>query len=222
MSKKCSKCQEFKELDKFHNLKSSKDGKKGLCKLCTKLDTNTYYSANKDAILSRIDRDKAKANSKAFYKANKELVLDNLAIAYESNPDKFKLKSKEYYKKNQDKVQLKQSEYQRSKRRSNPIYRAACNIRWRTTAAFKGKGFTKNGSSKELVGLEFDELITYLGSLMTEGMTIEKLGKEIHIDHIIPLDSAKTEEELIKLCHYTNLQPLWAKDNLIKSNKIQN
>jgi hypothetical protein len=42
-----------------------------------------------------------------------------------------------------------------------------------------------------------------------------------HIDHIIPLSSAKDDIELLKkLCHYTNLQPLWAEENRIKSNKI--
>ena len=43
---------------------------------------------------------------------------------------------------------------------------------------------------------------------------------EWHVDHIIPLCSAKTQEELYNLCHYTNLQPLWVKDNLTKGSKI--
>jgi hypothetical protein len=41
-----------------------------------------------------------------------------------------------------------------------------------------------------------------------------------HIDHIIPLSSAKDKEELIKLCHYSNLQPLWAEDNYKKRGKV--
>ena len=54
----------------------------------------------------------------------------------------------------------------------------------------------------------------------TEGMSLDIMGRDIHIDHIIPLSSAKTEEEVYRLCHYTNLQPLWAEENLKKGNRI--
>ena len=50
-------------------------------------------------------------------------------------------------------------------------------------------------------------------------MTWDNYG-EWHVDHIIPLSSAENEIELIELCHYRNLQPLWAKENLMKKDKI--
>ena len=72
---------------------------------------------------------------------------------------------------------------------------------------------------------EFKELrskgvtIPHLEKQFAIGMSWENRS-EWHIDHIIPLSSAKTEDEVYKLCHYTNLQPLWAEDNLKKSNKF--
>ena len=50
-------------------------------------------------------------------------------------------------------------------------------------------------------------------------MNWDNLG-EWHLDHIYPVSLSKDEEELIKLNHYTNFQPLWAIDNMIKGNKI--
>lgn len=59
----------------------------------------------------------------------------------------------------------------------------------------------------------------YIESKFKEGMSWENHGKW-HIDHIKPLGNAKTEKELKKLFHYTNVQPLWAKENQKKGNKI--
>ena len=57
--------------------------------------------------------------------------------------------------------------------------------------------------------------------MFDERMSWENHGaKTWHIDHIIPLASAKTEEEVFLLCHYTNLQPLWWSDNLSKGSKL--
>jgi len=78
---------------------------------------------------------------------------------------------------------------------------------------------TKKNRTFDIVGCTPQELKEHLEKQFIEGMTWENRN-EWHIDHIIPLSSAKTEEELYKLCHYTNLQPLWAVDNMKKSNKI--
>jgi len=68
-------------------------------------------------------------------------------------------------------------------------------------------------------------LIAHLESKFQEGMSWENYGKNgWHLDHIIPLSAFDlTDPEQLKIaCHYTNIQPLWARDNLVKSNKIPN
>jgi hypothetical protein len=77
----------------------------------------------------------------------------------------------------------------------------------------------KKKHTMEYVGCDIHVLREHLQKQFNDGMTWENQG-EWHIDHIIPLSSVKTEDELYKLCHYKNLQPLWAEDNLKKSNKI--
>ena len=85
--------------------------------------------------------------------------------------------------------------------------------------AFKSKGWVKYNKTMEMLGVSIETAKAYLERQFTNGMTWENQG-EWHIDHIIPLSSAKDEEALRKLCHYTNLQPLWAIDNLKKGDKI--
>ena len=77
----------------------------------------------------------------------------------------------------------------------------------------------KNSTTEDLLGCSFKDAVKHIESLFTEGMSWDNMG-EWHIDHIIPLSSANTKIELIKLCHYRNLQPLWAVDNMSKSSSI--
>lgn len=116
---------------------------------------------------------------------------------------------------------------QKKRKKSDPFYRLIKNYRNSCLKAFKSIGQKKNNSSLKLLGLndweEFAEHLSkqfYNRSVTGEKMTFDNHGfYGWHIDHIIPLSSAKTEEDIIKLCHHTNLQPLWAEDNLSKSNK---
>lgn len=73
----------------------------------------------------------------------------------------------------------------------------------------------------EIIGCSQDELRVYLQSKFTEGMSWDNWGTHgWHIDHIIPIGSALTEKEVLRLSHYTNLQPLWAIDNLRKGDRF--
>ena len=93
------------------------------------------------------------------------------------------------------------------------------NLRRRTSIAFKNKGYNKSTKTQEMLGVDWEVCKAHIEIQFAKGMSWSNYG-EWHIDHIIPLASANTEEELKKLCHYSNLQPLWAFDNLMKSDKI--
>jgi hypothetical protein len=112
------------------------------------------------------------------------------------------------------------NEYKRKKRNDDSLCKLTDNTRRRINKFLKSNNITKNNKTFDIVGCSPEFLKEYLEKQFTNGMSWDLLGRHIHIDHIIPLSSAKTEEEVYKLCHYTNLQPLWAEDNLSKGSKI--
>jgi len=109
--------------------------------------------------------------------------------------------------------------YSKKRRIEDPLFNLTNFLRVRTYLAFKAKKWKKEGSTEKFLGDTFDIVKNHIKSQFVQGMSWGNHG-EWHVDHIIPLSSAKNKEELIKLCHYTNLQPLWALDNYLKSNKI--
>ena len=96
------------------------------------------------------------------------------------------------------------------------------------TYAFKRKGFKKQSKTGEIIGCDYNTLKAHIESQFEPWMTWEKHGRYngrpnygFEIDHIIPLSSAKTEAELIRLCYYTNLQPLCGYVNrVIKKDRL--
>jgi len=81
---------------------------------------------------------------------------------------------------------------------------------------------TKTGSAVKDLGCSINDLKTYLESKFQSEMTWDNYGKW-HIDHIRPLSAfdLTDDKQFKQACHYSNLQPLWAKDNLIKRDKYE-
>jgi hypothetical protein len=155
---------------------------------------------------------------------------DGLQPQCKSCDKEYRLKNKEH-KSNYDSQynqinKTKKSEYARvyikGRLKKDNLYKLTHYTRHLIHASFKrackGSAGRKN-KTEDILGCSFEELMIYLKDKFKEDMSFDNYGKW-HIDHIIPISSAKTEEEIIKLNHYTNFQPLWAVDNLRKSNKV--
>lgn len=94
-------------------------------------------------------------------------------------------------------------------------------LRSRILSSLKSKGYIKKECTFKIIGISYDGLLKHLEKQFIKGMTWENRGyRGWHIDHKIPLASAKNEEELLKLFHYRNLRPLWAQENMKKHDKI--
>lgn len=169
---------------------------------------------------------------------NKEITIDNCE-EYVKKYNKYKsvLKSREYtkkwkenknyqkkyYEENKQKLKEINKNYIKNRIKTDYIFKFKCNVRILIKGSFKrGKNqFRKDAKTEEILGCTIEEFRTYIESKFTKGMTFENYGKW-HLDHIIPLAIAKTKEEILKLNHYTNFQPLWAEDNLKKGSKVLN
>lgn len=223
MKKTCTKCKVEKESCDFSKDKNTKSGTRSHCKKCHK----ERYEANKEEILKKqkerysFDKireyyykniDRHKERNKKWYEKNREAVL----IEKKNNYNK-ELR-KEYYLKNKDMLNKRSAERQTKKRHKDPILRLKHNTSCLIRLSIRKMGFVKSAKTEQILGCTTKEFMEHLSNLFLDGMSFENHG-EWHIDHIIPLSKGKTEEEVIKLNHYTNLQPLWAKDNLRKSNK---
>ena len=216
-TKVCSKCKGEKKVCEFGNSKSSKDGLLYSCKECNNKRSVNYRKDNPEKVLE-LTRNWTKKNPEWVYNRHKKWR--------EENPDKVNELKKNWLDKNPEKrkeyrenYKPRKQEQRKERRDSDPVFNLTNRLRCRLWKYLKILNITKTNKTFDIVGCSPQFLKEHLETQFTDGMSWDNRS-EWHIDHIIPLSSAKTEDELYKLCHYENLQPLWAEDNLKKSNKI--
>ena len=217
--------QAVKELRGLHTPKCTRKAKAD----CTPLEwaRNLDYEKNR----TRDRQERSKANKKLYRKKAKDPKFMRLqserSVAYRKNNlekakasqkrynSKESVKSRRRLKRKNPSVRQKENAYVKRKYAEDPQFRMACCLR----ARFHKKVTVDNRSlgTFDLIGTSPAQCYRYIESLFTEGMTWDNYGLW-HIDHIKPLccfDLSQVEEQK-KAFHYTNLQPLWAKDNLSK------
>ncbi len=207
-----------------------------------------YYLRNKEKKKKR-EQERYLNNKQEILKKRKDYYLNNVEIIkekrenyYEKNRNKILIYKKNYRKQNIDiinTVRLKKissgyfKEYYKNKYHNDNLYKLGKVIRVLINDSIKKKGFVKKSKTSEILGCTFNEFKTYLELKFEPWMNWNNYGnwngvpKEIEvswdIDHIIPISSARTEEEMVRLNHYSNLQPLCSYANrYIKRSVVAN
>jgi hypothetical protein len=165
---------------------------------------------------------------------NQELWKQKKADEYQKYKAKASDRQKEYYQKNKDAIRKYQESYREQHRKeirelalsyyyngkTDPVFYLKRRARGTIRDSFQRRKYQKSKHTEELTGLSSIELCQYLLTTFKNNYGRDWDGKEpVHIDHIIPLATAKSEEDVIRLCHYSNLQLLTAQDNLMKGSK---
>jgi hypothetical protein len=197
----CTRCKVEKPLDLFGNNKSQKDGKNYLCLECARTQnkeaTRKYRATTVGQEKSRKAAREAMRNYRATSEGRKKNRKASLNHA-RNHPNGFYAKLK-----------------------NDPLFKLTYNLRSLISNSIKKQGLSKTNRTATILGCDFEFFQLYMEMQFKPGMSWDNHG-EWHIDHKTPISWAKTEEEVIKLNHYTNLQPLWAVENIQKGNRYAN
>ena len=251
ITKKCKKCEKTLPIDNFDKC-DRHGNRRGLCKPChteqKQREKGTWEEYQKEQAYRQelhllqkegkrrcrlcntikvLDEFHSDSSSKVFYNKKsycKKCAREKWRVPYSKTERYKKMKAgwdKTYAQNNKEKI----NEQRVKKYNTNVQHKLKVTLRNRIGQALKIKNGTKAYKTVELLGCSLDDFKLYLENKFQDGMSWNNHAKDgWHIDHVIPLDAfdlTKPEEQL-KACHYSNLQPLWAKENLQKNNRIYN
>ena len=220
-TKICNVCFIEKDINDFKKAIENIDGRTKKCKQCYKdklYHPDILYKPQEDHKLCK--NCYAEKPFSEFYFRNKEKGT----LQPYCKPC-HKIKGIKDRIKHRDKRNKSQIKYEKERIKRDPIFKFKTYIRKTVKRAYKNfvKENRQSFKAEEILGCSLHYFIEYIEGLFTEGMTWENHGhckigdcNVWNIDHKIPLATAKTKEDTIKLNHYTNLQPMWAEENLIK------
>jgi hypothetical protein len=224
--KECNICGVKKEISEFYKRTRNKDGVDNKCKKCSNEISKENYIKNREILLSKSKKrkiDNINYNSKRrIIRKLKEQCLYNQSVFTKcitiKDSENF---VKDLSRENELSAHCNncKNKYYNDRKKSDKLFKLSCRIRSIISRQISKNNFKKLKKTEDIIGCSFKEFKTHLESKFDDNMNWKNYG-EWHLDHIIPISYAKKEEEIYELNHYTNFQPLWAKDNLSKGNRF--
>ncbi len=202
----CRTCSLFKPLNEYFKAGGNWDGLCNECKSCTLTRNKSRYNANKEQIAE---------SGKIYYQDNKELILArnrNWVSNHKESNNQYK---SEWQHAHKDERQAKL----KARYHSDLQYRIAVLLRTRINRAIRNG--QKKGSTLDLLGCTVEYFMQYIATKFTADMSWDNWGAYWHIDHIKPcaVFDLNDAEQMKDCFHHTNMQPLLAKDNLVKGDR---
>ncbi len=190
----CNMCGEIFDITNQYN------SAKGRCKDCHQFDRKCRHYENPEI---------ARKQVKNWQNKNREYKSSYITNRRRTNPD-FKKRCYESHKK-----------CYKKRMKESSVVKLSYNLRYRLRQFLNLKNLKKKHKFQKILGCSLEEFKIHIEKQFKPGMTWENYGFYTwHIDHIIPLSSALSEDEVYKLSHYSNLQPLWAVENFKKGDKL--
>ncbi len=213
-------------------------GRNNECVECKRIRDKEYAArtsdrkAEYDKLYRKENEDRLTKFYQDYRKKNRDIINERARLARIQNPDRFRSykekraekiseEIKAWRQKNKDHVRSYQLAYMKTVRSNKSNYWLASALRQRMAMAIRY--CAKSGSAVRDLGCSVEYLKSYLEGMFKEGMTWENWGiRGWHIDHIRPLSSFDLSDrnQFLEACHYTNLQPLWAEENISKGAKV--
>jgi len=227
-TKKCTKCGEVKPLEDFHKKSESKDGRRSICMVCRGVDIHKIrdkYIINKKGLKKCYICDTIKKHSKfridnSSWDGYKTRCISCVSaydkLYREKHKDELNRKNRIYKENNKESENRRHREYIKKRYHNDLNFKLICNLRSSIWGAFNKSPYTKKSNRYKILGALQHKIIKHLNN-NTYGFIYGK--GDYQVDHIIAIASCESEEDLINILHYTNLQLLPSKYNNLKRDK---
>ena len=246
ITKVCKECKKEKPISEFYK---RGERYVSCCAKCTQIACKEYYKKNRERLLNRAkknhlgnrernrkrfkkyyieNKEKMSQDSKEYYIENKEEISKQQKTRYQENGERIREERKQYCKKNKDRIKQyahidkpNRNRKRRQKYKTDIKYKIEIILRSRLTKALIDK--IKKETTFTLLGCSIEYLKSHIEKRFKPGMSWANYNHNTwHLDHILPCASFDLSDinQQRQCFHYSNLQPLWAKENMIKRDKI--